>query len=136
MPSQPAREKSDSTCWPKKVPLTVAFCGPATIIGHMMPRGIGANGSLAASSSRQAALASGSVPPVGSQRSVHRLGVAPGVAVTTTVSETLAAGAEGLGAELVPVALPQAAAVITHRTAGRRYPAPDRACRKEDFMPM
>ena len=97
-PSHPAREKSDSTCWPKKVPLTVAFCGPATIIGHMMPRGIGANGFLAASSSRQAALASGSVPPAGSQRSVHRFGVAPGVGVTTTVSETLAAGAAVPGA--------------------------------------
>ena len=83
-------------------------------------------------------MASGCVPPVGSQRSVHRFGVAPGLALTTTVSETLAAGAEaeGLGAELVLVTLPQAAAVITHRVAGRRYPAPDRACRKENFMPM
>jgi hypothetical protein len=62
--------------------------------------------------------------------------------LTTTVSETLAAAAEAdaeaedLGAELALVALPQAAAVITHRVAGRRYPAPDRACRKENFMPM
>jgi hypothetical protein len=50
----------------------------------------------------------------------------------------LAAGAdaEGFGAELVLVTLPQAAAVITHKVAGRRYPAPDRACRKENFMPM
>ena len=56
----------------------VARCGPAAIIGHMMPRGIGANGFLAASSWRQAAWASGCVPPAGSQRSVHRLGVAPG----------------------------------------------------------
>src|ERR1039458_4236550 len=102
----------------------------------MIPRGIGANGFLAASSWRQAALASGCVPPAGSQRSVHRFGVAPGGGVTTTVSETLAWGAEGLAAELVLVALPQAAAVITHTTAGRRYPAPDRACRKENFMPM
>ena len=83
-------------------------------------------------------MASGCVPPAGSQRSVHRFGVAPGLAFTTTVSETLAAGAEaeGLEAELVLVTLPQAAAVITHRVAGRRYPAPDRACRKENFMPM
>ena len=77
---------------------------------------------------------------MGSQRSVHRFGLAPGLAFTTTVSETLAAGAEAdrrdLGAELVLVTLPQAAAVITHRVAGRRYPAPDRACRKENFMPM
>ena len=56
--------------------------------------------------------------------------------MTTTVRETLAAGAEGLGAEPVLVALPQAAAVTTHRRAGRRYPAPGRACRKENFMPM
>ena len=116
--------------------MTVAFCGPAAIIGHMMPRGIGANGFLAASSWRQAAAAPGWVPPVGSQVSVHRLGVAPGLALTTTVSETLAAGAAGLAAEPVLVALPQAAAVSTHRVAGRRYPAPDRACRKENFMPM
>jgi hypothetical protein len=64
--------------------------------------------------------------------------VAPGLAFTTTVSETLAAAAEaeGWGAELVLVTLPQAAAVITHKMAGRRYPAPDRAGRKENFMLM
>ncbi len=114
----------------------MARCGPAAIIGHMIPRGMGANGSLAASSSRQAAWASGWVPPVGSQRSVHRRGVAPGVGVTTTVSETLAAGLAGLAAGPGLAALPQAAAVSTHSRAGRRYPAPGRARRKENFMPM
>ncbi len=48
--SQPVRAKFDATCWPKKIPLIVARCGPAAIMGHMMPRGIGANGFLAASS--------------------------------------------------------------------------------------
>jgi hypothetical protein len=64
------------------------------------------------------------------------LGVAPGLGVTTTVRETLAAGFAGLAGELVLVALPQAAAVTTQRMAGRRYLAPDRAGRKENFMPM
>jgi hypothetical protein len=52
------------------------------------------------------------------------------------VRETLAAGLAGLAAELVLVALPQAAAVTTQKMAVRRYPAPDRAGRKENFMPM
>jgi hypothetical protein len=73
----------------------VAVCWPVTIIGHMMPRGIGANGCVADRSWWQAAAASGSVPPVGSHRSVQRFGCAPGAGVTTMLSETLAAASLG-----------------------------------------
>ncbi len=137
-PSSAQRLAAHGLCWenvpdtglPKYRPDTWALpaCGPAGIIGHMMPRGMGANGFLAASSSRQAALACGCVPPTGSQVSVHRCGLAPGRVWTTTVSATLAAGAawRWLGAELTAAAepllpaLPQAATASRLSTAGSR----------------
>src|SRR5579875_2500804 len=77
-------------CRPKKVPLTVAVFASAAIIGHIMPFGIAPNGFLACSRTRQAAAASGCVPPGGSQRSVQCLG-APAWSSTVMVSDTLAA---------------------------------------------
>ncbi len=108
----------------------------------MMPRGIGANGFLAASSWRQAAWACGCVPPTGSQVSVHCCGLAPGRVLTTTVRETLAAWAAWLGDELgaaaepLLVALPQAATATRLRMAGSRYPAASCQRREGNVMHM
>jgi len=135
----------------------VAVSSPVTIIGHIMPCRTGANGCLTLSNWWQAAAASGCVPPVGSHWSVQCSALAPGRAVTSMVTETLAAAALAVAdavadavagavapADAVELAdppelavlavLPQAASAIAHSAAGRTYEAQERARRKERLM--
>jgi len=112
----------------------VAVSSPVAIIGHIIPCRTGANGCLTLSNWRQAAAASGCVPPVGSHRSVQRSALTPGRGVTSMMTETLAAAVLGAADAVEPAdaveladppelavlaTLPQAASAITHSAAGR-----------------
>jgi FAD/FMN-containing dehydrogenase len=111
---QPRWSKWLWMCWPNQVPSMIAVFGLARIIGHISFLGSGANGFFARSSTRQASAAFGSVPPVGSQRSVQRRILAPGLAFSWMTRETFGRWA---GALAPPVAcvLPHAdrAAALT-----------------------
>ena len=82
------------------------------IMGHMMPRCTGANGSLALTRTPHAAAGLGWVPPTGSHRSVQ-CSAPPEPPVTLISRDTFAGGAGELaGAAVVPhaaTAAPRAA---------------------------
>src|SRR5258708_15100074 len=92
-------------------------------MGHMMPLGTGANGSLALSRTLQAAAGLGWLPPVGSHRSVQF--AAPPEPPVTLMSRDTFAGAAGAAGELAGAgAAPQAAATAAPTAALTQQPAP------------
>ena len=88
----------------------MAVLVPTMIIGQAMPFGAGANGSLALSSTAQAAAGSGWVPPAGSHRSVQCLAAALAEPLTLMSRDTF-------GAVLPDAAVPLGAAVLPHAVA-------------------